>query len=194
MCEELAGTRHPIPVSPTRHGVRPLRSLQTLSDPPLHTSVQCLRARAWRASDHGGRGGTLGWVIIHENAATLLVKMGEVRTGYAELYAAQHPASGGPEREPERASWAVFSEVLRRLVVEEARATVSGRCSSGGSRGPDTSADVGESLLVLARIEVAQHHVTEARPLLSRALRCFTTGIGADAPATAQVRGELARS
>ena len=355
---------------------------QNLPELPLHTSVECLRARAWRASDHndpesaialfkqahalqvaaglrsgleytsvltdlgymyynqgryaeayqktaevgaafdrGGRGGTLGRVIIHENAATLLVKMGEVRAAYAELYAAQHPVSGGPEREPERASWAVFSEVLRRLGrVEEARAAVSGRAenllASGApvfaartlmeegaalielsqpdgarpllergiaieaqyekgdgsmrflaesnayladidirtghaeaarqrlekflasygyprtavqvplrpallsaaratlalgdvrsaetyahealriaesvARGPDTSADVGESLFVLARIERAQHHLPEVRQLLTRAVRCLTEGVGPEAPATAQARDELA--
>jgi serine/threonine-protein kinase len=279
-------------------------------------------AEVGAAFDRGGRGGTLGRVIIHENAATLLVKMGEIRAGYAELYASRHPVSGGPEREPERASWAVFSEVLRRLGrVEEARAAVSGRADSllasgapvfaartlmeegaalmelkqpdrarpllergieiemqyekgDGSmrflaesnayladidvqsghadaarqrlekllasygyprtpaqvplrpallsaaratlvlgdlrtaeayardslriaesvaRGPDTSADVGESLLVLARIERAEHHLPEVRPLLSRALRCFIEGVGPDAPAAAQVRDELAQ-
>lgn len=358
--------------------------VQTLPEPPLYISTECLRARAWRASDHGdpkgaialleqahalqvaaglrtglgytsvlvdlgyayynqgryadayekttevgaafdrgGRGGTLGRVIIHENAATLLTKMGEIRAAYAELYAAQHPVAGGPAREPERASWAVFSEVLRRLGrVEEARAVVGGRAESllasgapvfaartlmeeaaalielkqpeqarpllergiaieaqyetgGGSmrfmaesnayladidvqtahpdaarerlekflasygypqtpaqvplqpallsaaraalalgdfraaeiyardalhiaesvaRGPDTSADVGESLLVLARIERAEHHLTEVRALLARSLRCLAEGVGPEAPATMQVRGELAHS
>ncbi len=356
--------------------------MQTLSDPPLPTSTECLRARAWRDSDHhdsngaiallqqahalqvaaglrtgieytsvlvdigyvyynqgryaeayemtaevgaafdrGGRGGTLGRVIVHENAATLLTRMGEIRAAYAELYAARHPVAGGAAREPERASRAVFAEVLRRLGrVEEARAAVSGQAdgliasgsaifgartlaeeaaalldlkqpdrarplleraiaiqmqheADGGSmrflaesnayladldvqtgqaeaarqllekflarydyprtpaqvslrpavlsaaraslavgdlraaevyardalrlaesvaRGPDTSADVGESLLVLARIERAEHRLTEMRPLLSRAVRCLTEGVGPDAPATAQARDELA--
>ncbi len=358
--------------------------MHTLSEPPLHTATECLRARAWRASDHhdpqgaialfqqahalqvaaglrtgldytsvlvdlgyvyynqgryaeayekteevgaafdhGGRGGTLGRVIIHENAATLLTRMGEIRAAYAELYAAQHPVAGGAAREPERASRAVFAEVLRRLGrVEEARAVVSGQAdgliasgsaifgartlaeeaaalmdlqrpeqarplleraiaiemqhaSYGGSmrglaesnayladldvqtghadaarqllekffarynyprtpaqaslrpavlsaaratlalgdlpaaevyardalrlaesvaRGSATSADVGESLLVLARIERAEHRLTEVRPLLSRAVRCLTEGVGPDAPATAQARAELAHT
>ncbi|HEY4210261.1 MAG TPA: serine/threonine-protein kinase [Steroidobacteraceae bacterium] len=355
----------------------------SLPEPPLHTSTDCLRARAWQASDNkdpktaaalleqarallvdagvrsgpnytsalndlgyvyynqgryadayavtaetgaafdrGGRGGTLGRVIIHENAATLLLKMGEVRSAYTELDAAQHPLPGEPAREPEPASRPVYSEVLRRLGrFEEARATVSGRAegflasgapifasrdfmeegaalmelnrsdqarsllergievdtqyeSGGGSmrflsesnsyladldvreghadaarqrlekflasqgyprtpatplrpailsaaraalaardfqaaekyarealriaesvsRGPDTSADVGESLLVLARIARAQNHPTEIRPLLDRALRCVTASVGPEAPLTAQVREELARS
>ena len=358
--------------------------MQTLSEPPLRTATECLRARAWRASDHhdpqgaiallqqahalqiaaglrtgieytsvlvdvgyvyynqgryaeayamtaevgaafdrGGRGGTLGRVIIHENAATLLTRMGEMRAAYAELYAAQHPVTGGAAREPERASRPVFAEVLRRLGrAEEARAAVTHQAddliasgsaifgaralaeeaaalvdlkqpeqarplleraiaiqtqheADGGSmrflaqsnayladvdvqtghadaarqrlekflarygypqtpaqvslrpavlgaaqatlalgdlrtaevyardalrlaesvaRGPDTSADVGESLLVLARIERAEHRLAEARPLFTRAVRCLTAGVGADAPATAQARDELAHT
>jgi serine/threonine protein kinase len=358
--------------------------MQALSEPPLRTSTQCLRARAWRASDkgdlkaaaallerahtlqlaagmrtgldytsvlndlgyiyynqgrypdayrmtfevgaafdRGGRGGTLGRLIIHENAATTLIRMGEIRAAYAELYAAQHPVSAGPAREPERASRGVFAFVLRRLGrVEEARATVAGQAesliASGASnfaarvlmeegaalielnqldrarpllergieietqhpnrgasprflaesnahladletrtghadaarqrlegflgsqgypqsraqvalqaallgaaratlavgdlqaaetyasdalriaesvaRGPDTSADVGENLLVLAQIKRAEHDSTEVRPLLARALRCLTEGLGPDAPATVQARNELADS
>ncbi len=354
----------------------------SLPEPPLHTSTDCLRARAWQASDNndpktaaalleqartllvkagvrtgpeytsalndlgyvyynqgryadayaetaevgaafdrGGRGGTLGRVIIHENAATLLLKMGEVRAAYAELYAAQHPVSGGAEREPERASRAVYSEVLRRLGrLEEARVAVSGfgedllasgapvfaardfmeegaaliglghpeqarsllerglaveskhetgggsmrflsesnsylaeldiqagnadaarqrlekflasegypktaptplrpailsaaramlavgdlpaaeryardalRIAESVARGPDTSADVGESLLVLARIERAENHPAEIHQLLSRAVRCLTESVGPEAPVTAQARDELAQ-
>jgi len=353
----------------------------SLSDPPLNTSTDCLRARAWQASDNndpktatalleqarallveagvrtgpnytsalndlgyvyynqgryadayavtsevgaafdrGGRGGTLGRVIIHENAATLLLKMGEVRAAYAELRAAQHAAPGTPERAPEGAAGAVYSEVLRRLGrLEEARAIVSGRAeqflasgapvfaarhfmeegaalmalnqpdearsllerglaieaqheTGGGSmrflaesnsyladldvrtghadaarqriekllasegyprtratplrpailsaaraalaagdfqvaetyardalriaesvaRGPDTSADVGESLLVLAGIERAENHSTEIQQLLTRAVRCLTESVGPEAPITVEARDELA--
>jgi eukaryotic-like serine/threonine-protein kinase len=354
----------------------------SLPEPPLHTSEECLRSRAWQASDNndsktaaalleqarallveagvrtgpdytsalndlgyvyynqgryadaysvtkevgaafdrGGRGGTVGRVIIHENAATLLVKMGEVRSAYVELDAAQHPVPGGPTREPERASRPVYSEVLRRLGrVEEAYTVITGRAegflasgapifaardfmeegaalselnrpdqarallergleieaqheSGGGSmrflseshgyladlevRGghadaarqrlekflasqgypknssiplrpailaaaratlavgdlsaaekyardalrvaesvslrPDTNADVGESLLVLARIERAENRpATEIRQLLSRAVRCLTASVGPEVPITVQAREELA--
>jgi eukaryotic-like serine/threonine-protein kinase len=273
------------------------------------------------AFDRGGRGGTLGRIIIHENTATMLTRIGEIRAAYAELYAAQHPAFGGPAREPEAASRGVYALVLRRLGrVEDAREVVAGQAESllasaapnlaaralmeegaalaelnqqdqarqllergiaietqhlraGASqrfladsnahlaeldihaghadaagrrldeflasqnyphspaqlyllpvllaaaqarldlgdfpvaevyardalriaesvaRGPDTSADVGESVLVLARIKRAEHHLTEVRPLLTRALRCFTEGVGPDAPVTTQAREELA--
>jgi serine/threonine protein kinase len=48
------------------------------------------------------------------------------------------------------------------------------------ARGPDTSADVGEALLLLAEAEIAQGRATEAQPLLERATRCLTNGLGAD--------------
>jgi eukaryotic-like serine/threonine-protein kinase len=48
------------------------------------------------------------------------------------------------------------------------------------ARGPDTSADVGEALLLLAESEVAQGRTTEAQLLLARAARCLTNGLGAD--------------
>jgi hypothetical protein len=48
------------------------------------------------------------------------------------------------------------------------------------ARGPDTSADVGEALLLLAKAEIAQGRAAEAQPLLERAARCLTNGLGAD--------------
>jgi serine/threonine protein kinase len=48
------------------------------------------------------------------------------------------------------------------------------------ARGTDTSADVGEALLLLAEAEMAQGRVAEAQPLLERAARCFTNGLGAN--------------
>ena len=48
------------------------------------------------------------------------------------------------------------------------------------ARGPDTSANVGEALLLLAKAEIAQGRVTEAQALLQRAARCLTNGLGAD--------------
>ncbi|HEY6618137.1 MAG TPA: serine/threonine-protein kinase, partial [Steroidobacteraceae bacterium] len=48
------------------------------------------------------------------------------------------------------------------------------------ARGPDTSADVGEALLLLAKAEIAQGRAPEAQPLLERAARCLTNGLGAD--------------
>ena len=52
--------------------------------------------------------------------------------------------------------------------------------AEGVARGPETSADVGEALLLLAQAEIAQGRVTEAQPLLERAARCLTNGLGAE--------------
>lgn len=60
--------------------------------------------------------------------------------------------------------------VLRRLLV----------AAESVARGPDTSADVGEALLLLAKAEIAQGRAPEAQPLLERAARCLTNGLGAD--------------
>jgi serine/threonine protein kinase len=48
------------------------------------------------------------------------------------------------------------------------------------ARGPDTSADVGEALLLLAEAEIAQGRATEAQPLLERAARCLANGLSAE--------------
>jgi serine/threonine protein kinase len=48
------------------------------------------------------------------------------------------------------------------------------------ARGSDTSANVGEALLNLAKAEIAQGRTAEAQPLLERAARCLTNGLGAD--------------
>lgn len=48
------------------------------------------------------------------------------------------------------------------------------------ARGPDTSADVGEAMLLLAKAEIAQGRGAEARPLLERAARCLSNGLGAE--------------
>ena len=48
------------------------------------------------------------------------------------------------------------------------------------ARGPDTSADVGEALLLLSRAEIAQGRSLEGQSLLARAARCLTNGLGPD--------------
>ena len=110
-------------------------------------------------------------------------------------------ASQGYPRTPAQVSllFALLSAARATLALQdfgaaETYARDALRLAESVARGPDTSADVGESLLVLARIKRAEHQLTEVRPLLARALRCFTEGLGPDAPATAQVRDELAHS
>jgi hypothetical protein len=91
-------------------------------------------------------------------------------------------AAAGPSSGTARAS----------LVLASAAATGLGRAADGErfarealdraqsvARGPDTSADVGEALLALGKAQMAQGHAAEARPLLERAARCLTNGLGA---------------
>jgi eukaryotic-like serine/threonine-protein kinase len=59
------------------------------------------------------------------------------------------------------------------------------------ARGADTSADVGDTLVVLARVELASHRTADARPLLERAIRCYHNSLGDDAPLTAAARQAL---
>jgi tetratricopeptide (TPR) repeat protein len=66
--------------------------------------------------------------------------------------------------------------------IEHARAAL--RIVEPIARGPDTSADVGDTLFVLARALIAEHRDAEARPLLARAIRCLQNGYGADHPTT----------
>jgi serine/threonine protein kinase len=56
------------------------------------------------------------------------------------------------------------------------------------ARGPDTSADVGESLLLVAKAEIAQGRAAEAQPLLERAARCLTNGLGAEQALTREAQ------
>jgi len=52
------------------------------------------------------------------------------------------------------------------------------------ARGPETSADVGDALVLLGRAMMSQGRSAEARPLLQRAVRCLSNGYGADHPKT----------
>jgi serine/threonine-protein kinase len=61
------------------------------------------------------------------------------------------------------------------------------------ARGPETSADVGEALVLLARAKAALGQADEARSLLERAARCLASGYGPDHPATREARAALDR-
>jgi tetratricopeptide (TPR) repeat protein len=60
------------------------------------------------------------------------------------------------------------------------------------ARGPDTSADVGEALLRLARAQIALGRASDARPLLERAARCLANGLDPEHPLTREARAVLA--
>ena len=60
------------------------------------------------------------------------------------------------------------------------------------SRGPDTSADVGEALLRLAQSRLAAGVTEGTRALLERAVRCLSNGLDPNHPLTAEARNLLA--
>jgi ATP/maltotriose-dependent transcriptional regulator MalT len=67
---------------------------------------------------------------------------------------------------------------LAKLPEADADAQHALAIAEAVARGPDTSGNVGEALLVLAQIRVAQGRQAEAKPLLARAVRCLTNGLG----------------
>jgi hypothetical protein len=62
------------------------------------------------------------------------------------------------------------------------------------ARGPNTSAYVGEALLLLAKAEIAQNRASEAAPILERAARCLTNGLGADHALTRETVALIGRN
>jgi hypothetical protein len=65
--------------------------------------------------------------------------------------------------------------------------------SEGVARGPDTSADVGEALLLLAKARIALGTTEQARSMLERSVRCLTNGLNADHPLTREAQAALAK-
>jgi hypothetical protein len=61
------------------------------------------------------------------------------------------------------------------------------------ARGPDTSADVGEALLLLAKAKIELGAAQQARTLLERSVRCLTNGLNADHPLTREAQARLAK-
>jgi serine/threonine-protein kinase len=60
------------------------------------------------------------------------------------------------------------------------------------ARGADTSADVGEALLLLAKVRIAQGSASEAKPLLARAVRCLESALDKQHPLAVEARQLLA--
>jgi ATP/maltotriose-dependent transcriptional regulator MalT len=114
----------------------------------------------------------------------------------AALAAIGDPADGGRSREA-RASLDVAAGAalaMGRPVDAERFAHQALGMAEAVARGPDTSADVGEALLLLAKAEIAQGRIAEAQPLLDRAARCLTNGLGADHALTREALTLVANS
>lgn len=100
--------------------------------------------------------------------------------------------------QPERALPQVLT-FASRVALERGDASQAQKLASDAlllservARAPDTSADVGESLLRLARARTAIDEHAAVRPLLERAERCLSNGFGAEHVATLEVRSLLA--
>ena len=61
------------------------------------------------------------------------------------------------------------------------------------ARQPDSSADVGESLLRQAQAQVALGKSSLAVPLLERAVRCLSNGLSADHSLAVEAKSALTR-
>jgi serine/threonine protein kinase len=115
----------------------------------------------------------------------LELKRGDPRAALQSANAALAAMAGGRNRKP------LDERTVLNLAARAALA--SGQAADGErfahqslglaeavARGPDTSADVGEALLILAKAEIARGQITEAQSLLARSVRCLTNGLGAD--------------
>jgi tetratricopeptide (TPR) repeat protein len=85
-----------------------------------------------------------------------------------------------------RAAFALGDFAAARTYADDAR-TIAERAA----RSADSSADVGDTLMMLARIDLATNLAAEARTLIERAVRCYSNALGVDAPLTAETRGAL---
>jgi tetratricopeptide (TPR) repeat protein len=73
---------------------------------------------------------------------------------------------------------------MRDAARAAAEARIAVQLAEPMARGPDTSADVGEALLLLGRALIDQSRVNEARIVLERAVQCLKSGYGVDHPQT----------
>jgi len=114
------------------------------------------------------------------------------RTVEIALAVAGFPAKKqGP---PARMALAMASEVALqsgRPAEAEAYARDALLVAESLARGPDTSGDVGEALLLLAKAEIARGKPSVARPLLERAGRALASGYGPEHSLTREARSLL---
>lgn len=118
---------------------------------------------------------------------------GQLQFGRGEVQAALESANAAlsatkdSENGPSRASRilaARASLVLGRAADAEDLARLALKTAESVARGPDTSADVGEALLLVAQAKIAQGRRGDVQPLLERSVRCLTNGLGVSHPRT----------
>jgi eukaryotic-like serine/threonine-protein kinase len=144
------------------------------------------------AFDRGGRGGTVGRSIIHENAASALVRMGEPHAALVELEGA-HFLTGGRVSDGEVPLGArpLLALTLRRLGhLQEARDIIAGVADQ--MMAADNPTIASNALIQEGAILIELGHPDSARPLLERAVDIMSRNPNARAGALAQAQGLLA--
>lgn len=94
------------------------------------------------------------------------------------------------ERQLNRALLLATSVALRSGALADAEQYGNTALSRTESlaRGADTSADVGEALLLLAKVRIAQGSASEAKPLLERGVRCLESALDKQHPLAVEAR------
>ena len=150
-------------------------------------------------SGSGGVSAYLKGVLPHYRAAIAL-RRGDALAALASAKEALKAlgADAGDKSEDSRESLDLAARAelqLSRVADAAVDARHALEIAEAAMRGPDTSGDVGEALLVLAQVRLAEGHSEEASPLLARAARCLANGLGPGHPLTRQaleLQGRLA--
>lgn len=131
--------------------------------------------------------------VVDDVAARLDLARGDTERARARIESALQ-AIGYPYSKPSNYSddllMTAAEVALRegRAVDAEQYARAAVAAAESMARGPHTSADVGEALLRLADTLIAQGDYAEATPLLRRAERCLTNGLGPEHVLTQRAR------
>lgn len=128
--------------------------------------------------------------------ADLETRAGEPQAARGRLDSYLKSAGYAQERtktilEPALVSAARTTLALGDLAAAESYANDALVIAQKSARARDSSADVGEVLMLLAQLRVASHRSQEANPLLERAVHCLSNGLGTDAPLTDEARKML---
>lgn len=131
--------------------------------------------------------------VVETLRAEIAIERGDLDAARASSKAALELAGYGTEhveRQLNRTLLTATSVALRvgALADAEKYAQLALRRTESVARGTDTSADVGEALLLLAKIKIAQGSTAEAKPLLTRATHCLENALETQHPLAVEAR------
>jgi tetratricopeptide (TPR) repeat protein len=167
-----------------------------------------LRMQQWDAAENVLREAQQ---LVEQGAGTAPVNI-QMEVRHAELALGRNDAGGArkhieaglalagygtpePQRELARALVSATGIALAdgRLADAQKYASDALTISESVARRPDSSADVGESLLLLAKARAGSAPDAKRRAWLERAVRCLSSGLRPDHPLTREARAMLAR-